>query len=48
MVLQVEDIVDILLVKFNNNNVDFLIDQSRSHGRMRDRALNTIMMSLSF
>ena len=46
--LRVKDIVNVLIVKFYNKNVDFLIDQSCIHGCMRDRALNTIMMSVRF
>ena len=53
---QVEDIYDVLSVKFdknnvdNNKNVDFaiMLDQSSGHGKMRDGALNENLMSVKF
>ena len=50
MALQVEDIVDCLMIKFKNKNIDFvfLMDQSSGHGRMRDNALNANTMSVRY
>ena len=46
--LQVEDIYDILSVKFPHYDFLLLLDQSSGHGKMRRGALNVHNMSLKF
>ena len=44
MSLQVEDIYDVLLVKFPDYDFLLLLDQSSGHGKMREGSLNVNSM----
>ena len=48
MALQVEDVYDVLSVKFPNYDFLFMLDQSSGHGKMREGSLNTNLMSMKF
>ena len=48
MALQVEDVFDVLSVKFPEYDFLFLMDQSSGHGRMREDALNVNQMSVKW
>ena len=46
MALQVEDIFDVLAIKYPEFDILFLFDQSSGHGKMREGALNANTMSV--
>ncbi len=46
MALQVEDIFDVLAIKYPQFDILFLFDQSSDHGRMRKGSLNANTMSV--
>ncbi len=48
MALQVEDMYDVVSVKFPQYNFLLLLDQSSGHGRMREESLNANLMSSRF
>ena len=43
--LQVEDVFDVLSIKYPSYDLLFVLDQSSGHGRMREGALNVNQMS---
>ena len=46
--LQVEDVFDILSIRFPGHDFCFLMDQSSGHGRMREGSLNANLMNKNF
>ena len=46
MTLQVEDIYDVLVIKYSDFDNFFLSDQSSGHGRIGEGTLNTNVMSV--
>ena len=48
MALQVEDVFDVLAIKYPAYDFLFMLDQSSGHGRMREGSLNVNLMSLKF
>ena len=46
MALQVEDVFDVLAVKFPNFDFLLMLDQSSGHGKMRDGAFNANLMGV--
>ena len=46
--LQVEDVFDILSIKFPGYYFCFLLDQSSGHGRQREGSLNANLMNKNF
>ena len=46
--LQVEDVFDVLAIKYPQYDIVLLMDQSSGHGKMRDGALNASSMSVKF
>ena len=46
--LQVEDVFDVLAIKYPQYDIVLLMDQSSGHGKMRDGALNANLMSVRY
>ena len=46
--LQVEDVFDVLAIKYPQYDIVLLMDQSSGHGKMRDGALNANVMSVRY
>ena len=44
--LQIEDVFDVLAIKYPQYDILLLMDQSSGHGKMRDGALNANLMSV--
>ena len=48
MALQVENVFDVLSIKYPEYDFLFMLDQSSGHGRMREGLLNINSMSVKF
>ncbi len=48
MAIQVEDVYDVLCVKYPQFDFLFILDQSSGHGEMRESSLNVNLMSMKF
>ncbi len=48
MTIQVEDIFDVLAVKFPNYKLLFMLNQNSGHGREQEGSLNVNLMSMKF
>ncbi len=47
-VLQVENVFDVLAIKYPQYDIVLLMDQSSGHGKMQEGALNANLMSVKF